>query len=570
MQESWLASGFHQRKGIPSALRLTRDTEQALLKKLGGRYAALSTPPQPNTGSAFPPIATGKHNAQFGVGIPLEAVNGLVRCVHPGAADHVSFGTVLDVGFDGGLNQSYMDVEDLEGRVLDAIKEIGCDLTILCNYGNVAPPTEPVTSGHWDEVTYDSLTDTTTFKDNSGTFPAHAIDWWVQPDAGRSTYLDIVTISASEIVVAGDATGLAHGLIQQPLPDPDIIGTFYTIVWPVGVDPATGTLAHDDPCNPASRLLFAGYYYMPPVAGTTVPPSGGSPGVYGKQPGGNFAGDYYCWNRRYDSSIGRWTSPDPASSPYWNLLDYVGAQPLSERDTTGLESKELPPYIWRGKRVTIIKRGDGTLKIARSKSRKERQRDGATQDDKFGQVIRKAFVGCADAKDLLEEYFTKSMTIKANQTWMSFLGKTDRDKRTIFLKSGKADCETLAVLGFEVMNYKATDEFAKCEAACKYTGDADMEEYVKCMERVEFQNFKKANDLYEKCKGSWACQGDCRYKDRSEQTFDEYWKEYNDPKANPMAAGHMETYRVLWRSRKKTRESILKMFKDNDVDIDLD
>ena len=289
-----------------------------------------------NTQNVAPDIT--RVYAQFGVGIPLEAVNGLVRCVHPGAADHVSFGTVLDVGFDGGLNQSYMDVEDLEGRVLDAIKEIGCDLTILCNYGNVAPATEPVTSGHWDEITYDSLSDTTTFKDNSGTFPAHAIDWWVQPDAGRSTYLDIVTISASEIVVAGDATGLAHGLIQQPLPDPDIIGTFYTIVWPVGVDPATGTLAHDDPCNPASRLLFAGYYYMPPVAGTTVPPSGGSPGVYGKQPNGNFTGDYYCWNRTYDPRIGRWTTPDPAATPWSNLQDYVGNSPLGVLDNIGLSS----------------------------------------------------------------------------------------------------------------------------------------------------------------------------------------------------------------------------------------
>ena len=224
------------------------------------------------------------------------------------------------------------------------LAEIGCDLTILCNYGNVAPPTEPVTSGHWDEVTYDSLTDTTTFKDNSGTFPAHAIDWWVQPDAGRSTYLDIVTISASEIVVAGDATGLAHGLIQQPLPDPDIIGTFYTIVWPVGVDPATGTLAHDDPCNPASRLLFAGYYYMPPVAGTTVPPSGGSPGVYGEQPGGNLAGDYYCWNRVYDSSIGRWTSSDPAMTPWSNVREYVGANPHSKLDPSGLGNCKFVIY----------------------------------------------------------------------------------------------------------------------------------------------------------------------------------------------------------------------------------
>ncbi len=66
-------------------------------------------------------------------------IDGLVRCVHPGIDGHVSFGTVLNVDYDAGLMQSYMDVEDLEGRVLNAIKEYGCDLTVLGNYGNSAP-----------------------------------------------------------------------------------------------------------------------------------------------------------------------------------------------------------------------------------------------------------------------------------------------------------------------------------------------------------------------------------------------------------------------------------------------
>jgi hypothetical protein len=59
--------------------------------------------------------------AQFGFGIPLDVVNGLVRCVHSGIDGHASFGTVLNVDYDAGLMQSYMDVEDLEGRVLNAI-----------------------------------------------------------------------------------------------------------------------------------------------------------------------------------------------------------------------------------------------------------------------------------------------------------------------------------------------------------------------------------------------------------------------------------------------------------------
>ncbi len=79
----------------------------------------------------------------FGFGIPLDVVNGLVRCVHPGIDNHVSFGTVLNVDYDAGLMQSYLEVEDQEGRVLNAIKAYGCDLTVLGNYGNLAPGVGP-------------------------------------------------------------------------------------------------------------------------------------------------------------------------------------------------------------------------------------------------------------------------------------------------------------------------------------------------------------------------------------------------------------------------------------------
>jgi len=48
--------------------------------------------------------------------IPLEVIDGLVRCVHPGIGNHVSFDTVLN-----------------------AIKEYGCDLPVLGNRGNLIP-----------------------------------------------------------------------------------------------------------------------------------------------------------------------------------------------------------------------------------------------------------------------------------------------------------------------------------------------------------------------------------------------------------------------------------------------
>jgi YD repeat-containing protein len=294
----------------------------------------------------------------LGFGFPLGLENALLRCVHPGSPDpapvdrpkHATFATVKGYGVDTTpgptFGQNYLIVEDLRGHVAEAILEIGCDVTVLANYGQVVPGTEPVTSGHWDDVVYDGLTDTTTFTDNGATFPPHAVNWWLQPNAAISVYLDIVSIGTGQVIVAGDATGLAHGLIPQPPLDP-ILGTFYTIIWPAGVDPATGTLAHANPCEPVSRLLFAGYYYMPPVAGTKIAPDGTTgTTTYGQQPGGNHHGDYYCWNRVYAQKNGVWTTPDPRATPWANLNDYVGSGTLHHSDPTGLDDEESVETDW--------------------------------------------------------------------------------------------------------------------------------------------------------------------------------------------------------------------------------
>ncbi len=42
------------------------------------------------------------------------------------------------------------------------------------------------------------------------------------------------------------------------------------------------------------------------------------------------------YNRIYDINTGRWTSPDPAASPWSNLQDYVGGNPISRSDPSGL------------------------------------------------------------------------------------------------------------------------------------------------------------------------------------------------------------------------------------------
>lgn len=49
------------------------------------------------------------------------------------------------------------------------------------------------------------------------------------------------------------------------------------------------------------------------------------------------AGSYYCWNRTYDPSTGRWSTPDPAASSWSNLLLYADSNPAMLDDPTGLQ-----------------------------------------------------------------------------------------------------------------------------------------------------------------------------------------------------------------------------------------
>ena len=50
------------------------------------------------------------------------------------------------------------------------------------------------------------------------------------------------------------------------------------------------------------------------------------------------SGWYYCWNRMYDPQLGRFTSPDPAASPWSNLTDYTYSSPAIRTDPSGLYS----------------------------------------------------------------------------------------------------------------------------------------------------------------------------------------------------------------------------------------
>ncbi len=159
--------------------------------------------------------------------------------------------------------------------------------------------------------------------------------WRVELNLEKSAILNLGGyVSGSKMQLQGDPLFLV-----------DLRTERYHIAAPPGVcGPNTGTSysatgATADPrdrnkanaSNPGSRYLWAGYMYLTPIVGVW---NGSS--IQGSQSGINKLGQYHCWNRTYDVSTGRWTTPDPAVSPWWNLEVYSLARPISNCDPSGL------------------------------------------------------------------------------------------------------------------------------------------------------------------------------------------------------------------------------------------
>ena len=107
-------------------------------------------------------------------------------------------------------------------------------------------------------------------------------------------------------------------------------------------DPAARGTWQTDPHHGGTRYLWAGYRYQPPQMGFWVdPPGAAGLGIYGAASGTNRLGQYYCWNRTYDLNLGRWTTPDPVATPWWNLGDYTRGMPTRPTDPNGLFSVRI-------------------------------------------------------------------------------------------------------------------------------------------------------------------------------------------------------------------------------------
>ena len=171
--------------------------------------------------------------------------------------------------------------------------------------------------------------------DVDAAFTSPMAGWRVELNLEKPAILNLGGyVSGSKMQLQGDPLFLA-----------DLRTERYHIAAPPGVcGPNTGTSysatgATADPrdrnkanaSNPGSRYLWAGYMYLTPIVGVW---NGSS--IQGSQSGINKLGQYYCLNRTYDIATGRFTSPDPAASPFWNLFDYCHNQPTQLTDPTGL------------------------------------------------------------------------------------------------------------------------------------------------------------------------------------------------------------------------------------------
>ncbi|MCC6574393.1 MAG: hypothetical protein IT462_11440 [Planctomycetes bacterium] len=192
--------------------------------------------------------------------------------------------------------------------------------------GPLAPETA-TQAGVWEGVS-GTDTDPTEFWDNEAQFKSFMIGWTLIPDVENPVYLTISAVSSNGLVLTVTGKyGTTSGVSKR-----------YRVVPPLGVNGKVGGIC--DPTRVKDGDLdsggprypwAAGYRYDAPVAGCNI-----SGTIYGAQSGTNLKGQYYCWNRIYSPYLGRWTTPDPAASPSWNLWDYCSGVPVARSDPTGL------------------------------------------------------------------------------------------------------------------------------------------------------------------------------------------------------------------------------------------
>ncbi|MBX3458589.1 MAG: hypothetical protein KF696_01340 [Planctomycetes bacterium] len=243
-----------------------------------------------------------------------------------GFDNHWNVGAIVDVGVDlhpfEGV-KGFIDVNDADELISSALAENECGFVVYDHHDTNIGPASHHTYGAWTDAPVEDSGFTTFYDGAAGSeIKDFMVGWLLVPDVHQLAYLEIVAVGDGEITVKGNAENMAAE------------GTQFWLVAPTGVSATHGAL-ETDPCAMDNPWLWANYHYRPPVAGFSDP-EGQDPGIYGKQPGQNQAGTYDCWNRVYEPSTGRWTTPDPAMSPWTNTLEYADQLPTSSTDPSGL------------------------------------------------------------------------------------------------------------------------------------------------------------------------------------------------------------------------------------------
>ena len=201
-------------------------------------------------------------------------------------------------------------------------------------------PREAVQSGQWDGAAYGSSTSTTFSLHPYASLTDEMVGWTLQPNVNAQIFLPIIAVddSANTVSVAGNYTSLVQSASNAPhfriFAPPGT--TTYGEKAGVAMDPYGGGGVWVGAAS--SRCLYGGYRYEPPAAGVTQF-SLSQLIVTQRQGGESFGGLYYTLHRHYDPVLMRFTSPDPAASPFFNLHAYVGNNPARFFDPDGLAAR---------------------------------------------------------------------------------------------------------------------------------------------------------------------------------------------------------------------------------------
>ncbi|MCC6575150.1 MAG: hypothetical protein IT462_15345, partial [Planctomycetes bacterium] len=253
-------------------------------------------------------------------------------CADPGSYTDAEIGKW--VSFDGG---PWLQIVDVSGDNIYVAGDFS-GVAVINSTADINPHPNS-TGGQLASLTFTSgggeIPDFTTLTAAGGAvFGAYMLGWQLQLNPKQPATRTITAVSGNTLSFNGNGVNLAT------------TGDFFRVFAPPGVQSdANGTNWRDQASDmrycSSTGFGWAGYRYLAPVAGFVADHPGSGFGIHGRQGASiNLVGSYYCWNRIYSPYFGRWTTPDPLSSPWWNLWDYCGTSPTGMSDSLGLEPPE--------------------------------------------------------------------------------------------------------------------------------------------------------------------------------------------------------------------------------------